>query len=656
MLLFGLEILAGTYIATELYHQLQKKEILIKNDDQHDIVKCQNTTALSKHTTQDSEVDQYLKISSISVGLFVVGYFIPPVKLLAIVAASYATVPILDNARQSIVNTELKNDLLIAIVSTGCFALGQFGTAGLAAWFYHLGDKMVEKTQNHSEEELSLIFGQQPKQVWLLKDKVEIEVSLEVVQVNDIIVVHTGSAIPIDGVIVKGTSTIDQHVLTGESMPVERGVGELVFASTLVLSGEIWVKVEHTGKDTNIAKISQILADSVEFKTGLQTRAEQWADNAAKPLLIVGGAFLPIVGAPAAMTILYSSPGSDIKVLASLQTLKHLSLAYQKGILVKDGRALETLLKVDTVLFDKTGTLTSDQPEVTELISCAGFTETEVLRYAAATEQKLGHPIARAIIDKANALELSLPKIENAHYQMGYGLSVEIEQQVVKVGSQRFMVMEDIEIPDIIQQMQAHCDTEGYSLVMLAVDEQIKGALKLQSQIRTEAQQVIHSLRDLGIEHIAIVSGDRQQPTEKLAHLLGMDNYYYDCLPQDKSKLIEELQQQGKTICFVGDGINDAIAMKTADVSISMLGATSIATDTAQIVLMDAGLSHLPYLFEISRQLDKKMKQTLLLCTTYGVSNFLGAAVFHFTILYSFVIGTVEYTVGVMNARNAKLD
>jgi len=656
MLLFGLEILAGTYIGTKLYQRLQKTDVLEQNDSQHNLIKSPSTTELTTQTAQDSEVDQYLKVSSISIGLFVVSYFIPPVKLLAIISACYATVPILDNARRSIASNELKNDLLIAIVSTGCFALGQFVTAGLAAWFYHLGDKMVEKTQNHSQEELSLIFGQQPKQVWLLKDGVEIEVLLEEVQINDIIVVHTGGAIPIDGVIVKGTSTIDQHVLTGESMPVERGVSESVFASTLVLSGEIWVKVEHTGKDTNIAKISQILTDSVEFKTGLQTRAEQWADNAAKPLLVVGGAFLPIVGAPAAMTILYSSPGSDIKVLASLQTLKHLSLAYQKGILVKDGRALESLLKVDTVLFDKTGTLTSDQPEVTEVINCADFTETEVLRYAAAAEHKLSHPIARAIINKAESSDLSLPKIENAHYQMGYGLSVEIKQQIVKVGSQRFMLMENIEIPDSIQHMQAHCDTEGYSLVMLAVDEQIKGALKLQPQIRTEAQQVIQGLRELGVEHIAIISGDRKQPTEKLAHLLGMDDYYYDCLPQDKSKLIEELQQQGKTICFVGDGINDAIAMKTADVSISMLGATSIATDTAQVVLMDAGLSHLPYLFEISRQLDTKMKQTLLLCTTYGVSNFLGAAAFHFTILYSFVIGTVEYSVGVMNARNAKLD
>jgi len=191
---------------------------------------------------------------------------------------------------------------------------------------------------------------------------------------------------------------------------------------------------------------------------------------------------------------------------------------------------------------------------------------------------------------------------------------------------------------------------------MLAVDDEIQGALKLQPQIRIEAQQIIQSLRDLGINHIAIVSGDRQQPTEKLAHLLGMDDYYYDCLPQDKSKLIETLQQQGKTVCFVGDGINDAIAMKTANVSVSMLGATSIATDTAQVVLMDAGLSHLPHLFQIAKQLDAKMKQTLLLCTTYGVSNFLGAAIFHFTILYSFVIGTVEYSVGVINAQNAKLE
>jgi len=355
------------------------------------------------------------------------------------------------------------------------------------------------------------------------------------------------------------------------------------------------------------------------------------------------------------LTILYSSPGSDIKVLASLQTLKHLTLAYHKGILVKDGRALENLLKVDTILFDKTGTLTSIQPEVGQIIPCDDLQEKEILTYAAAAERKLTHPIALAILAKAEKLNISLPNIDNANYQLSYGITVDIDNKTIKVGSTRFMTTEGINIPDQIQQAQIYCDIEGYSLVIISIDNVIKGAIEIQPQIRPEIYQVIQELRQSGIKHMAIISGDREQPTKRLATMLGMDDYFYDLLPQDKANLIEQMQNEGKTICFVGDGINDAIAMKKSDVSISMLGATSIATDTAQVILMDGGLSHLPYLFDISKQLDIKMKQSLLLCSGYGITNFCGAVFFHFTILFSFMIGSIEYGIGVFNAENSEL-
>jgi len=657
MVLLGLEVLVGTYIGTRVFNHFKVKKNRPKPNSGH-LKLNQKATQISSlnitPTKTEKETDHYFKASTVSVGLVVGGYFYAPIRFLGILSTSYATVPILVETQKSLSERKLKNDLLIFLVSVGCFVMGQYLTATLAAWFYQLGNKMVEKTQNHSQEILTNIFGQQPKNAWILKDEVEIEVPLDTVQLNDIVVVDMGGVISIDGEIIKGMAMIDQHVLTGESMPVEKWVGEQVFASTIILSGKIWIKVEQTGLDTNLSKITHILTHTVEFKTYLQSRAEKWADNAAKPLLGIGAVFLPIVGIPPTMTILYSSPGSDIKVLASLQTLKHLTLAYQKGLLVKDGRALENLLKVDTVLFDKTGTLTSVEPEVGQIILCDDFQENDILTYAAAAERKLTHPIARAIVAKAEEFNLYLPDIDNASYQMSYGITVDINNKTIKVGSTRFMEMEGIIIPDKIKKAQAHCDTEGYSLVMLSVEHKIKGAIEIQPQVRSEASQVIQELRQRGIKHIAIVSGDRKQPTKKLAKTLGMDDYFYDFLPQDKAMLIEELQKEGKTVCFVGDGINDAIAMKKSDVSVSMLGATSIATDTAQVVLMDGGLSHLSYLFDISKQLDMKMKQTLFLCTGYGIANFCGAVFFHFTILYSFIIGTIEYSIGVINAGNSQ--
>lgn len=660
MVMLGLEILLATYVGTRITQNLQSKN---KPDTTNSVSKQELVVSLPSSLAKvtnlltpqtGEETDHYLKVSTLSLVLIVSSYLYPPIKILAIISASYATVPILRQSIKSLTEKEFKNDSLISLVSIGCFALGSYFTANLAAWFYHLGDKMVAKTQDHSQDILTDIFGQQPSTAWIAKDNVEIEVPLESIAIGEIIVISMGQIIPIDGEIINGVAMIDEHVLTGESMPVEKNKGNQVFASTLILSGKIKVKVTQTGVDTNIAKITDMLEHTIEFKTGLQTRAEQLTDNVAKPLLIIGTAFIPFVGIPAAMTILYSSPGSDIKVLTSLQTLNHLTQAYRQGILVKDGRALESLLKVDTVLFDKTGTLTSAQPKVGQIISCNSFPELEVLTYMAAAEHKLTHPIALAILAKAKSLKLDLPVVDNANYKMSYGITVELNQQVIKVGSIRFITAENINIPTIIKQTQERCDKEGYSLVILAIDGIVKGAIEIHSQIRPEVYQVIKQLRQHGIKYMAIVSGDREQPTKKLAEKLGMDGYFYDFLPQDKATLIEKLQQEGKQVCFIGDGINDTIAMKKTNVSVSMLGATSIATDTAQIVLMDGGIIHLPYLFEIAKHLDHKVKQTLLICGSYGITNLFGAIFLHASIMFSFTIGSIEYVVGVLNAQTPK--
>ncbi len=285
MIFLGVEVLLGTYVGTRIFNRFKSNK--------PDILESNKTQIVTINTIATAETNHYFKVSTISVGLVAVSYFYPPIRFLGILATSYATVPILIETQKSLAEFKLKNDLLISIVSVGCFLMGQYFTASLAAWFYQLGNKMVEKTQNHSQEMLTDIFGKQPKNTWILKDDIEIEVPLETVQLNDI--VGMGEVIPIDGEIIKGMAMIDQHVLTGESVPLEKGIGEQVFASTIVLSGKILIKVEQTGLDTNISKITNILAHTVEFKTHLQSRAETWADNAAKPLLTIGALFLLLV-------------------------------------------------------------------------------------------------------------------------------------------------------------------------------------------------------------------------------------------------------------------------------------------------------------------------------------------------------------------------
>jgi Cu2+-exporting ATPase len=239
----------------------------------------------------------------------------------------------------------------------------------------------------------------------------------------------------------------------------------------------------------------------------------------------------------------------------------------------------------------------------------------DVLTFAATAEHKLTHPLAQAIRKKAEELQLELPAIEDSRFSMGYGIEVIIDERLVRVGSARFMELEKVEIPPVILAAMEKSHVEGNSLVLVAIDTRVEGAIEIVSTLRSEVETVLTGLRQRGIRHISIVSGDHKNPTQRLAQSLDMDSCFYEVLPQQKAMIVERLQQQGRKVCYVGDGINDAIAMNAANVSVSLSGATTIATDTAQAVLMDGSLTRLCDLFDVSHKLRNNLWRTLILVT-----------------------------------------
>ncbi len=347
---------------------------------------------------------------------------------------------------------------------------------------------------------------------------------------------------------------------------------------------------------------------------------------------------------------MYSHIGSRIKALAPLGTLSHINLASHQAILIKDGRVLEELMNVDTVLFDKTGTLTHEQPEVGQIIVCDDYKEEEILSYAAAAEHKFTHPIAKAILKKAQEANLTLPEIDDSKYHVGYGITVRFGDKNILVGSDRFITKEGMVFSEMFKKAIAQSQKDGYSLIFVAVEQQVLGATEIQSSIRMEVKQTISGLRQRGIKHIAIVSGDHRQPTQKLAKELDMDDYFYEVLPQHKAKIVEQLQKEGKSVCFVGDGINDTIAMKQANVSISLRGATSIATDMAEVVLMEGNLSQLCNLFDISKKLSANLEKSLVLTFVPGAINLSSAFLLHYGIVFSIFTSAFFLSFGVRNA------
>jgi Cu2+-exporting ATPase len=284
-------------------------------------------------------------------------------------------------------------------------------------------------------------------------------------------------------------------------------------------------------------------------------------------------------------------------------------------MLIKNGAGLEGIGQVDTILFDKTGTLTRERLRVVRLYALTGRSEDDLLRLAAAAEVRQTHPIAQAILAAAAERQFDLPSVEQAQYDVGYGLTRRLPEGVVRVGSQRLLEMAAIPIPEQVELLHNQCQATGHTLVMVALDDELVGCIELEPTLRPGAEELVGGLRWRGLS-LYIISGDQEAPTRKLAEQLNMTGYFANTLPEQKAALVEQLQQEGRSVCFIGDGINDAPAMRQADVSISLRGATSAATDTAQIILMDGDLGHLLDLFAIAEAFERNLKTNLRFTTS----------------------------------------
>jgi P-type E1-E2 ATPase len=355
------------------------------------------------------------------------------------------------------------------------------------------------------------------------------------------------------------------------------------------------------------------------------------------------------MGVPGAMAVVNCDLGTGIRIAAPLGMLTCLNHCAQNGILIKDGRALEQMNKVNTILFDKTGTLTRERPEVGRIIACNGHSEECLIQWAAAAEQKFSHPIACAIQEKFKSMNLPLPATDQSTYHVGFGIKVCIEERLVKVGSARFMKMEGIDIPAAVEKEVGLIHDRGHSLIMVGVDNKLAGVIELQSSQRAEVEDIIKGLRERGIDHLAIISGDHDRPTRNLAEKLGMDRYFAEVLPQDKARYVELLQSERRTVCFVGDGINDAIALKKANVSISLRGASSLATDTAQIVFMEESLSKLCSLVDISWELERNIKTSWKLIVIPNSLCVAGVFTLGFGLWYSVLFNNVTIIAAMIN-------
>lgn len=602
----------------------------------------------------EKEVNFHLGLSFVTLGLTSAAAVYPPLTLISLPPVLYLYYECMKNAKTILFEHKQVGLALINITwFTGALFAGYHVGTSLLLFLYYVSEKLFIAAEDHGQKSLINVFALKQDFVWVLQDEVEVQLPIEELSVGDTIVVSTGETIPIDGMITSGHATIDQSMLTGESQPVERSMGDSCFASTVLLSGKIHIQVEKAGGETVAAQIGDILLRTADYRSSVQSRGKQIIDRWAFPTLGFSALALWPIGGEGALAILNAGFGCHMRFAAPIAVLNFLRMASQHGLLIKDGRSLELLSQVDTFVFDKTGTLTEEVPTIGAIHTCHGISENELLGYAAAAEHKQSHPIAQAIRKEALIRQLDVPAIQDAKYEIGYGLIVSLPtptgEQWIRVGSRRFIEMEGISIPSHIQKAEERCHEEGYSLVYLAIDEQLAGVIELQPTIRPEAQRIIRELQEQNMQ-IVIISGDHEKPTKKLAQKLGIDHYFAETLPQNKGQLIADLQAKGHRVCFIGDGINDSIAMKKAHVAISLRGASSIATDTAHVILMDGTLNQVVYLLNLSKQLDSNLKTSEIISIIPGAICVGGVFFLNFGIISAIVLYNVGLLVSVSNA------
>ena len=552
-----------------------------------------------------SQQKREVAVSGAGLACSALGFVNPVFSLISLPIVAYSSRENFKVAWRMARRKQVSIETLVSVSLVGAVVMHRLFPAAVLVFLYRISTYLTLKVMDDSQAQLKDYFTQSEGVVWRLDGDAEIETALSDVRVGDLLVVKAGEPIPADGIVETGSGAVDQRVLTGEAVAVEVESGSPVFASTLVLSGRFILRVEEAAEDSRAAKIVQLLNQTADYKAQSTLRMEQFSKDLVNPAVLTSLVALPILGPAASVAVLFAHPKDRLSMIAPVTLLKHLQRSSEQGVIIKDGRSLEMLNEVDTLVLDKTGTLTESASEVGEIMSFGDWDTDKVLGLAAMAEQRQSHPLADAILAAAKVRDLKIPEPEQCELVLGMGLTVQHQGQVVHVGSERFMLTQGLELGERPSQVSQQAAAQGYALVWVACNEEIVGAIEIRPRVREEAKQVIDWLRNhTKVKHIHIVSGDSEAATANLAKQMRIDSWYSETMPEEKAEIIRRLQDEGRFVCFVGDGINDAVALKQAQVSMSMDGATDLAKEAAHIVLMGGGIKQLPAAFSAAKQLN----------------------------------------------------
>ncbi|MCL4435133.1 MAG: heavy metal translocating P-type ATPase [Thaumarchaeota archaeon] len=502
-----------------------------------------------------------------------------------------------------------------------------YDTAALIIAFISLGKLLEHYVKGRASDAVRKLLGLQPKMATVIRGGEEVEIPVEEVNVGDTVVVKPGAKIPVDGVVVEGHSTIDESMITGESIPVEKTVGAQVIGATINKTGSLTFTASKVGADTTLAQIVKLVEEAQATRAPIERIADKVSSFFVPLVVLVAlGSFLGwlfIAGAPfthaftAFIAVLIIACPCALGLATPAAIVVGTGKGAENGILLKGGEQLEKAYQVDTIVFDKTGTLTKGEPSVTDLVSLNNVSDDEIIRLAASAEKSSEHPLAEAVIRYGKARGVKIGKPAEFEAVSGQGVKVILEKRQVLLGNRRMMSEANINLQPFEEEISS-LEGEGKTVMIEAVDGHPIGLIAVADTVKASSKEAIEELKKMGIE-VVMLTGDNEKTAMAIAQQVGVSRVIANVLPADKANVIKGLQEEGKVVAMVGDGINDAPALAQADAGIAIGSGTDVAVETGGIVLIKDDLRDVATAIKLSQSTMSKIKQNLFWAFIYNV-------------------------------------
>lgn len=533
--------------------------------------------------------------------------------------------------------------LLITIAMIASLAIGEIFAAAEVAWIMALGALLEDWTVERAKKGLKNLIELTPQTGRLIYEKngkkQEKIISVDEIKIDDVLRVLPGEKIPVDGVVIDGDSSIDQSVITGESLPVDKSDGDEVFCGTLNMYGVLDIKTTSLGENSSLQKLIDLVKQADEKQAPTQRIADKWATWLVPVALIIAAAAWVATGnIERGVTVLVVFCPCALILATPTAVMAAIGQATKHGILIKSGEALENLGELSTITFDKTGTLTYGDLKVSDIIPTGDFTKNEVLAIASAVENLSEHPLAKAIADKANDEHIAVEKVSNFKMYPGRGVFGINSKGKIYAGNLNY-IKENFEISDKTNTYLDNLNSEGKAIIIVGLNNQVIGIIALSDSIREDSQSVVENLHELGVKTV-LLTGDNVKTANYFAKQVGISEVHGNLLPNEKLQWVEKFKKSGNKVCMVGDGVNDAPALKTANVSVAMRSIGSdIAIDAADIALLGDDIEKIPYLKRLSNftlftikfniALSMMINAIAIICSVLGLLNPVTGAIVH---------------------------